>query len=240
MTPALATPLRARSYYAQSRLEVTALVDPIAGRSFLDIGCGEGGLGRALKDAGSGPVVGIEVDPRAAAEAARYYDRVHTADVDSISPPFCAETFDHLVCADILEHLKDPWGVLARFRPVLKKNGTLVASIPNIGNVRTVTDLLQGRFDYLDWGIMDQSHLRFFTRGGIEKMLAGAGYTICDIRPKCDPNAEGIMDLWRQHDMHRRLRDLVILMGGGPFSPTDRHLEEMLVIQYLVVAQRSA
>ncbi len=232
-------PLRERSYYAQARPEVVSLIPCIQDRAFLDMGCGEGGLGAVLKAHGSGPVVGIEMDARAALAAARHYDRVYTADMDTFAPPFETARFDHLVCADILEHLKDPWGVLDRYRSFLKTDGALVASIPNIGNTRTVTDLLQGRFDYVDWGIMDRTHLRFFTRDGIEKMLGQAGYTVQEIRPKYDPNAEGILDLWRQHDMHRRIRELTVLMGGTPLTPTDQNLREMLVIQYLVVAVRS-
>jgi 2-polyprenyl-3-methyl-5-hydroxy-6-metoxy-1,4-benzoquinol methylase len=233
------TPHRERSYYAQARPEVVSLIPRIQHRAFLDLGCGEGGLGCVLKAHGSGPVVGIEVDARAASAAARHYDRVYTADMDTFVPPFETASFDHLVCADVLEHLKDPWGVLDRYRPFLKSSGTLVASIPNIGNTRTMTDLLQGRFDYVDWGIMDRTHLRFFTRDGIEKMLNEAGYTVQEIRPKCDPNAERILYLWRQHDMHRRIHELTVLMGGTPFTPTDQNLREMLVIQYLVVAARS-
>lgn len=233
-------PSRERSYYSQQRLEVAALIDGVEGRSFLDIGCGEGGLGRVLKDRGSCTMVGIEMDPEAAARAARHYDRVYTADVDRFSAPFEAETFDHLICADILEHLKDPWGVLARFRPALRRNGTLAASIPNIGNVETLCLLLQGRFDYEDWGIMDQSHLRFFTRHSIASMFDRAGYDVIALQPKYDANAEQIIDLWGQHDLPQRIRELVILMGGASFSPTKEHLRQMLVIQYLIVAERRA
>lgn len=230
--------MKERSYYAQQRREVSALIPCIQGKCFLDIGCGEGGLGRALKAAQSGTVVGIEIDPQAAVEAARHYDRVFTADMDVFAPHFAPEQFDHIVCADVLEHLRDPWGVLARLRPCLRKDGSLIASIPNIGNVETLRQLLQGRFDYVDWGIMDQSHLRFFTRHGITEMFDGAGYGVTDIQPKYDANADQIIDLWGQHDLQRRIRELVILMGGAPFSPNEEDLRQMLVIQYLVIAER--
>lgn len=230
--------MRERSYYTQQRREVTALIDPVQGKAFLDVGCGEGGLGRALKEQGSGPVVGIEIEPRAAAEAARYYDRVYTADADTFDPPFAPGSFDHIVCADVLEHLKDPWGMLSRCRGLLKTDGTLVASIPNIGNVETLGGLLGGRFDYADWGIMDRTHLRFFTRRSIEAMFQGAGFVLWEIRPKLDPNADRILALWHQHGMGRRIRDLVILLGGTAQEPTEEALREMLVIQYLVIAAR--
>ena len=238
MNATIHPPVRERSYFAQERLEVISLLPRIQGKAFLDLGCGEGGLGRQLKARGSGPVVGIEAEAQAAAEAARHYDRVYTADLDRFAPPFAAESFDHLICADILEHLQDPWSLLARFRPALRLTGTLVASIPNVGNVDTLGQLLRGRFGYVDWGVMDQSHLRFFTRHGIEEMFCRAGYVIDEIRPKRDPNAEAILELWRQQEMARRLRDLTVLLGGAPHLPSDDDLREMLTIQYLVIARR--
>lgn len=224
-----------RSYYTQQRDEVTRLIATEPGQWVLDVGCGEGGLGRVMKKKGC-RIVGIEIESRAAAEAARHYDRVYTADVDSFELPFAPDSFDHIVCADVLEHLKDPWGMLTRFRGLLKTDGTLVASIPNIGNVETLSGLLRGRFDYTDWGILDRTHLRFFTRQSIEAMFHRAGYTIGEIRPKFDPNADRILDLWKQHDLGRRIRDLGILLGGTPFDPEDDDLRQMLVIQYLVIA----
>ena len=215
-----------------------ALIPRIQGRRFLDLGCGEGGLGRRLMEKGAAAVVGIEADPRAAGEAARHYHRVYTADLDRFPSPFAAESFDHLICADVLEHLQNPWSVLDRFRSVLRRDGTVAASIPNVGNVDTLGQLMRGRFDYVDWGIMDRTHLRFFTRDGIEKMFDQAGFIVDAIRPKLDPNAEAILALWRSQEMDRRIRDLIVLMGGEPFLPSDRDLRQMLAIQYFVVASR--
>jgi len=183
-------------------------------------------------------VVGIEVDSPAAAEAARYYDRVYAADLDEFDVPFPPESFDYMVCADVLEHLKDPWKVLDRMRPSLRGNGAVVASIPNIANASAVAGLLRGRFDYVDWGILDMSHLRFFTRRTIEEMFAGAGYAVREIRARRDANADAILDLWQRHDIGRRIHDLTVLLGGEGFTPTARDLEQLLTIQYLVFAQR--
>jgi 2-polyprenyl-3-methyl-5-hydroxy-6-metoxy-1,4-benzoquinol methylase len=212
-------------------------MDARPGQWVLDVGCGEGGLGRSLTNQGC-RVVGVEVVAAAAAEAEKHYDRVYVADMDRFEPPFGGDAFDHIVCADVLEHLKHPWGVLARLRPLLKPEGRLVASVPNIRNTETVSALLRGQFDYVDWGIMDETHLRFFTRRSIATMFADAGFDIVEIQPKFDPNADRILALWKEHGLARRIHDLVVLMGGGAFDPTDADLKEMLAIQFFITAAR--
>jgi 2-polyprenyl-3-methyl-5-hydroxy-6-metoxy-1,4-benzoquinol methylase len=229
--------MRERSYYTQERPEISRLINAQPGQWVLDVGCGEGGLGRILKQMGC-RVVGIEVEPGAAIEAEKHYDRVYVADMDSFDLPFDGQSFDHIVCADVLEHLRNPWGVLARLCPLLKSEGSLVASIPNIRNVETIADLLKGNFNYSNWGIMDETHLRFFTRRSIEKMFVDAGYAVRDVRLKFDPNCDRILALWNRHGLGGRIRELVLLLGGAPFEPTDRDLKEMLVIQFFIIAAR--
>ena len=229
--------MRERSYYTQQRTEVARLIDTRPGQWVLDVGCGEGGLGRIFKQMGC-RVVGIEVEPGAAVEAEKHYDRVYVADMDIFDLPFDGQSFDHIVCADVLEHLRNPWRALDRLRPLLKPEGSLVASIPNIRNVETIADLLKGNFKYSDWGVMDETHLRFFTRRGMEKMFTDAGYAIRDIQPKFDPNRDRILALWNRHGLGGRIRELVLLLGGAPFEPTDRDLKEMLAIQFFIIAAR--
>ena len=229
--------MRERSYYTQERTEVARLIDTRPGQWVLDVGCGEGSLGRSFKQMGC-RVVGIEIEPGAAVEAEKHYDRVYVADMDTFELPFDGQSFDHIVCADVLEHLRNPWGVLARLRPLLKSEGSLVASIPNIRNVEAIADLLKGNFNYLNWGIMDETHLRFFTRRSIEKMFADAGYAVRNMRPKFDPNCDRILALWNRHGLAGRIRELVLLLGGAPFEPTDRDLKEMLAIQFFIIAAR--
>ena len=229
--------MRERSYYTQQRLEVARLIDTRPDQWVLDVGCGEGGLGRIFKQMGC-RVVGIEVERGPATVAEKHYDRVYVADMDSFDLPFDGQSFDHIICADVLEHLRNPWDVLARLCPLLKSEGSLVASIPNIRNVETIADLLKGNFSYSNWGIMDETHLRFFTRRSIEKMFVDAGYAVRDMRLKFDPNCDRIMALWNQHGLGGRIRELVLLLGGAPFEPTDSDLKEMLAIQFFIIAAR--
>ena len=84
--------------------------------------------------------------------------------------------FDYVITADVLEHLVDPWTVVANIRPHLKPTGILLASIPNIMHVSVLRDLMNGRFPYQDAGILDRTHLRFFTLAEIDAMFAGAGF----------------------------------------------------------------
>jgi SAM-dependent methyltransferase len=179
---------------------------------------------------------GIEIEPKAAAEAGKHYDRVYVQDAEAFNPEAFAASFDHVVCADVLEHLRDPWGAVSRLRSVLKPGGQLVASIPNIRNAETVSQLLRGDFAYTDWGIMDVSHLRFFTLKSLRRIFVTAGFDDVRIQPKYDANTERIMALWGRHGVAKRIHDLVLLLGGGPFEPTHEDLMEMLVIQFLVVA----
>ena len=84
--------------------------------------------------------------------------------------------FDYVITADVLEHLVDPWRVVANIRPHLKDGGKVIASIPNIMHVSVMRDLLNGRFRYQEAGILDRTHLRFFTLNEIDSLFAGAGY----------------------------------------------------------------
>ena len=131
----------------------------------LDLGCGSGQLGKRLIELNrAAEVVGVEIFEAAAINASKYYSKVIAGDIENIELPY-REYFDYVVCGDILEHLRNPWGTLQRVHGWLKPEGTLIASIPNVRYWRVVRDLLlMGRWEYVDSGIMDITHLRFFTR----------------------------------------------------------------------------
>jgi 2-polyprenyl-3-methyl-5-hydroxy-6-metoxy-1,4-benzoquinol methylase len=152
-------------------------------RRILEFGCGEGALAAALKRRQSCRVVGIEMDPQAAAIASRHMDTVHRGDarilVDRID-----ETFDWIVGGDILEHLDDPWSFLRSLRRLAVPGGQLLLSLPNLAAWPVIADLLQGRFDYLFMGITCVGHLRFFTRRSIEEMLKISGWEAVAIEPQ--------------------------------------------------------
>jgi 2-polyprenyl-3-methyl-5-hydroxy-6-metoxy-1,4-benzoquinol methylase len=124
-------------------------------------------------------VAGVELDERAAAEARGRLDEVACADLDMFAFPYPAESFDAVVAADVLEHVRDPWGLLARIRPVLKPGGRLIASVPNVKYLPVLARLiLRDDFGYRDAGVLDRTHLRFFTATTARSMLADSGFAV--------------------------------------------------------------
>lgn len=167
--------------YDNDRPDVVGIV-PREVRSILDVGCATGRLGAALKAERALYVAGIDVDAEAVSQARARLDCALQVDVDSEELPFPAESFDCLLYADILEHLQDPWRVLAAQRRLLKPGGYMIASIPNVRYWRVVRDLACGRWDYTCGGVCDQGHVRFFTLDGMRRLVRGAGYEIAAIR----------------------------------------------------------
>lgn len=173
-----------QAYYQSARKEILPLLPP--GRmTILDLGCGEGATLAWLKGIDRcAEGVGIELSESSALQAREIVDRVFVADIERDEVAFPADYFDCILCLDVLEHLQDPWCVLRKLTGWLKANGTLVASIPNVRYRSVVLDLaLRGKFDYTDTGIMDRTHLRFFTRSSAVALLQSAGLTVAEVRP---------------------------------------------------------
>jgi glycosyltransferase involved in cell wall biosynthesis/ubiquinone/menaquinone biosynthesis C-methylase UbiE len=164
-----------RAYFRQGRGEVAAMI-PAGASRILDVGCGEGVLGRTLLGKGASEVVGIETDPKAAEAARKNLSRVLRGDVESMDLPFGEGHFDCIVLADVLEHLRDPLSVLKRLSRHLADSGTVVASIPNVRFYDVVARLADGRWEYRDSGILDRTHLRFFTKKEMESLFRQAGF----------------------------------------------------------------
>jgi 2-polyprenyl-3-methyl-5-hydroxy-6-metoxy-1,4-benzoquinol methylase len=161
------------------------LVAP-APRRVLDLGCFCGGTGRWLKRRFPGcEVVGIEMLDKAAAMAAEAYDRVIVGtleDLDFEREQLLPGTFDAIIAADVLEHLFNPWRALQRLRPLLAPQGALFVSLPNIRNLKLMSELAKGQFAYAGAGILDVTHVRFFTRQSAVQMLEQTGYAVEDVR----------------------------------------------------------
>jgi 2-polyprenyl-3-methyl-5-hydroxy-6-metoxy-1,4-benzoquinol methylase len=158
-----------------SQMKLIELVDPPA--RVLDVGCSTGYLAQRLQERGA-TVIGIELDERAAELARRFCEAVYVGDIETMELPFDSQSFDVVLCGDLIEHLREPQGVLARLRPLLRPGGRLVLSTPNIANWAMRLSLLFGRFRYTDWGILDRTHTHFFTRKTLRETLEAAGYRI--------------------------------------------------------------
>lgn len=182
------------SMRGQARLDLLDRI-PANAQSLLEFGCGEAPLGAAIKARQKCRVVGIELDPRAAAVARKRIDDVYQGDVREIVS-LIHERFDWIVGGDIVEHLDEPWSFLADLRRISKPGGHLLLSLPNLANVSVVNDLLRGRFDYVYMGLTCAGHLRFFTRRSIEDMLDIAGWNVESIEPQAvilTPEAEALL-----------------------------------------------
>ena len=145
----------------------------------LDVGSADGYLGAILKERGH-YIAGVERDPRLAEKARPIYDRFHQIDVDRFEFPERRE-YDFIIFADVLEHLADPAAVLRRCVASLKDDGMIIVSVPNVANLVVRLSLLFGRFDYGDRGILDRTHLRFFTLKTLTKLFQETGFNIRQI-----------------------------------------------------------
>jgi 2-polyprenyl-3-methyl-5-hydroxy-6-metoxy-1,4-benzoquinol methylase len=170
------------SLRGQAREDLLTRISPDA-KSILEFGCGEAPLGAALKARQKCRVVGIELDPKAAAIARKRIDDVYCGDAREIVA-LMREEFDWIIGGDIVEHIDEPWSFLSDLRHVCAPGGHLLLSIPNVGHGSVIADLLQGRFDYVYMGLTCVGHLRFFTRRSIEEMMSIAGWTIVEIAPQ--------------------------------------------------------
>ena len=146
------------------------------GRRLLDVGAADGLLGRHLTERGW-KVTGIEADPAMAAVGGAHCERMLVADLNR-GVPALDGVFDVIVCGDVLEHLADPGAVLSALVRALAPGGDVIVSVPNVAHLWMRLSLLAGRFEYTERGILDRTHLRFFTRRTLDALLAAA-----DLRP---------------------------------------------------------
>ena len=148
------------------------------GSTVLDVGCAVGMLGQYLTEHQGCSVDGIEGNTEAAEIARPFYRRIAVTDLESAVLRDVLEgvRYDRIVCADVLEHLRDPGQVLCQLSDLLAPGGKLLISIPNIAHVGVFLELLSGDFRYREEGLLDRTHLRFFTRRSFLCFLAENGF----------------------------------------------------------------
>ena len=218
-------------YYDHERPELVARV-PAGARRVLDVGCGSGAVGAAIKRDRGAEVMGIELFPEAADVAETRLDRLFRLDLNAMTElPLPDGHFDAMVCGDVLEHVLDPervLGVLARY---LAPGGALVASIPNVRHWHVLYPLLgHDRWTYADAGLLDRTHVHFFTLTEALEMLQRAD--LGDVRAvealevaPAGPRERAIVD---------HLTAAAEAMGADPADAGRR----LTAYQYLIVAGR--
>jgi methionine biosynthesis protein MetW len=195
------------------------------GARVLDVGCATGYLAAELRLRGC-EVIGVEVDPAAAEQARAHCAAVVVGDLES--PLTHAEVeraaaggVDVVLCADVLEHLRDPWAVLSWLRTLLRVDGPGLAiiSVPNIGHWTARREVLRGRFPYADFGLFDRTHLRFFTRDSAQELARRAGFAVRRALPAGAP-----LPLESRFPALARVRD-----------PSVRRCPGLLALQFVLV-----
>lgn len=173
-----------QDYFSSARHEIVDLLPKFSQR-VLEIGCGSGQTLEMLKNKQfCAETVGIELFATAADEARSRVDAVYCMDVEIGPLPEQIGKFDLILLLDVLEHLVDPWTFLRHLKDkYLAVDGKIIISLPNARHFSLVLPLLRGRFDYVERGLLDKSHLRFFTKDSAAKLLKGAGLNIEAIKP---------------------------------------------------------
>jgi 2-polyprenyl-3-methyl-5-hydroxy-6-metoxy-1,4-benzoquinol methylase len=163
---------------------VVSLVPP--GARVLDVGCATGYMADVLKQRLGCTVVGIEISAAAGTLAAPFCERVIIGDVEALDLEqlLAGERFDCIIVADVLEHLRQPEVVLRRLAPLLAPDGAIVGSIPNVAHGAVRLTLLAGEFRYRDTGLLDNTHIRFFTRDTVSELMTSAGYVLTHLLRK--------------------------------------------------------
>jgi O-antigen biosynthesis protein len=203
-------------------------------RNVLEIGCGAGATGKEIKRLHpAATYYGIEIDEAAAVEARAALDCVITGNVERMNLEHAGirkQMFDVVICADVLEHLYDPWSLVSSLHDYLVPGGRIVASIPNIQNIRVVRNLIGGRWTYTNQGLLDATHIRFFTLREIGEMFVKNNYFVEEIISSVDADMPADGPWPRSLDLGTMVfRDLTL-----------EHLQQLYTFQYLVRVRSTA
>lgn len=213
-------------YFEFARPEMFQLF-PAGARRVLDVGCGAGTFGANLKKQFHCEVWGVEPDGKSCEKATRQLDRAFPGFFDATTG-LPEKYFDCIFFNDVLEHMVDPAAALQLAGKLLAAGGKIIASIPNIAHFPTVWHLVfGGEWRYAERGILDRTHLRFFTRSSILELFAANGFRVSQIN--------GINEFYGtgNHDNDGRIWKFYHLLALLP----NRHLREMRFLQFAVVAE---
>jgi 2-polyprenyl-3-methyl-5-hydroxy-6-metoxy-1,4-benzoquinol methylase len=214
-------------YYAEPRTDIRSLVQADGAR-ILDVGCGEGVLGAALKADGAEYVAGIELHASSAERARDRLDQLVEGSVADAELPFSVDEFDYLLFADVLEHLPDPDSVLQRCLTFLKPGGRVIISVPNWRFYSVLLRLVVDRWSYADAGVRDRTHLRVFTRYSVEQFVTQNGLELLELR-RNHRLIEDQSEIGRLGAVATRISNATLARWAFP---------ELLAFQYVVVAAK--
>jgi 2-polyprenyl-3-methyl-5-hydroxy-6-metoxy-1,4-benzoquinol methylase len=172
------------SYYGNARCDYVAVLPANPEAAILELGCGNGATGAlALNEGKCARYIGIEMFEPMALQAKQVLTAVHVGNVETMELSYADGTFDALIMGEVLEHLVEPESVLRRLVAMVKPGGLVFASSPNIAHWRPIFGLILGRFEYQDRGLMDRTHLRWFTPTSFRRMFEEAGVAVDQLGP---------------------------------------------------------
>jgi 2-polyprenyl-3-methyl-5-hydroxy-6-metoxy-1,4-benzoquinol methylase len=165
-------------YYGKDRIEMLAYV-PFEAKRILEVGCGEGRFLRQLIIRQKAEIWGVEVDIDSAKIAKDVVDKIIINDITKVMNELPDNYFDCVIFNDVLEHLVDPYAILKNISYKIESNGVIVSSLPNVRYYKVLYHLVVSkRWDYRDSGVLDKTHLRFFTFNNIRELFENNGYSI--------------------------------------------------------------
>ncbi|GAX60008.1 SAM-dependent methyltransferase [Candidatus Scalindua japonica] len=221
---------RIAEYGDNPRTEIVDLVRE-APENVFEIGCGSGATGMAIKQKfPKVTYIGLDSNGDSIDIAQSRLDRVIVSDIEKVPLDTFGlekECFDLIICADILEHLYDPWKVLHCLHDYLTTDGKIIASIPNVQYINHIINFMHGKWKYDDNGLLDATHIRFFTLNEIVKMFTGTGYNIIHCSGATNPKLNS--DTWpSDFDFGKFVLKNITREEAFRFS----------VLQYLIIAER--
>ena len=172
-----------KDYFAGARRDYIDELPNNANACILEIGCGNGNTGAiAISEGKCGRYCAVEIHGTAAEIARSKITEVVEGNVESVNLPWANQSFDALILSEVLEHLVDPWEVLRKLRSLMKPGALVFASTPNVSNYKVVLMLLRGQWRLTDRGVMDRTHLRWFTPQTFREMFESCGYCVHQVR----------------------------------------------------------
>jgi 2-polyprenyl-3-methyl-5-hydroxy-6-metoxy-1,4-benzoquinol methylase len=180
-------------------------------KKVLEVGCAMGYQSRSLSEVQGCQVTGIEVDAKAADHARPYCEDLIVGDIEvlDLDRVINSRRFDVITFADVLEHLRDPVAALRKVRPFLATGGYVVASVPNITHCAVIYEMARGRFEYRAFGLLDDSHIRFFAQQSVYRTFEQAGYLIVAISRNSVPASSTEFRIRAETDEDRQFLDYI-------------------------------
>ncbi|MGH8714784.1 MAG: class I SAM-dependent methyltransferase [Casimicrobiaceae bacterium] len=220
-------------YHEVSRSDILSFINDPPG-TVLDIGCAGGVMGRLVKQKFPGTrVIGIEPNPSAAAQARQHLDLVVSKGIEEMDAArdLGGGEIGVVLLMDVLEHLVDPWRTLLGLRQLISAETRVLASIPNVRNLATLHELAGGRWQYRPAGVLDVTHLRFFTLTEMGELFAQTGYRVLSADPLTHP--ERMADIVTAHEPGR-----IETSNISVRYRSIEELEEYFAIQYVIDARK--